>query len=84
MAPLCASLTVGQRRLERHFATAVGLSPKRVIRITAFNHVHHPPQLRIHAQHTDIQVRRRCLNLIDQLVVLRARNIESELDAVER
>ena len=40
--------------------------------------------LRIHAQHTDIEIRRRCLDLIDQLVVLRAHNIESELDTIER
>ena len=40
--------------------------------------------LRIHAQHTDIDIRRRCLDLIDQLVVLQAHNIESELDTIER
>lgn len=40
--------------------------------------------LRMHAQHTDPNVRQRCLDLIDQLVVLRAHNIESDLDAIER
>jgi hypothetical protein len=40
--------------------------------------------LRIHAQNTDMEVRRRCLALIDQLVVLRAHNIESQLDTIER
>ncbi|MDP8978270.1 MAG: hypothetical protein M3N17_06795 [Actinomycetota bacterium] len=40
--------------------------------------------LRMHAQHTDPDVRRRCLDLIDQLVVLRAHNIESDLDTIER
>lgn len=40
--------------------------------------------LRMHAHHTDPDVRRRCLDLIDQLVVLRAYNIESELDSIER
>lgn len=40
--------------------------------------------LRMHAQHDDPQIRRRCLDLIDQLVVLRAHNIESDLDTLER
>lgn len=40
--------------------------------------------LRMHAQHPDPGVRRRCLDLIDQLVVLRAHNIESDLDSIER
>ncbi|HVF05243.1 MAG TPA: hypothetical protein VNA20_10405 [Frankiaceae bacterium] len=40
--------------------------------------------LRMHAQHSDPQIRRRCLDLIDQLVVLRAHNIESDLDTLER
>ena len=40
--------------------------------------------LRMHAQHADPEVRRRCLDLIDQLVVLRAHNIESDLDTIER
>jgi hypothetical protein len=40
--------------------------------------------LRMHAQHSDPQVRRRCVDLIDQLVVLRAHNIESDLDSIER
>jgi hypothetical protein len=40
--------------------------------------------LRMHAQHADPDVRRRCLDLIDHLVVLRAHNIESDLDTIER
>jgi hypothetical protein len=40
--------------------------------------------LRIHAQHTNPDIRRRCLDLIDQLVVLRAHNIEADLAAIER
>ncbi|MGB3411191.1 MAG: hypothetical protein WBA45_08325 [Microthrixaceae bacterium] len=40
--------------------------------------------LRMHAQYTNPDLRRRCLDLIDQLVVLGAHNIESDLDAVER
>lgn len=39
---------------------------------------------RMHVQHTDPDVRRRCLDLIDQLVVLRAHNIESDLETIER
>jgi hypothetical protein len=40
--------------------------------------------LRIHAQHSDADLRRRCLDLVDRLVVLRAYNIEVELDSVDR
>jgi len=40
--------------------------------------------LRVHAQNTDPDTRRRCLDLIDELVVLRAHNIESDLDTIER
>jgi hypothetical protein len=40
--------------------------------------------LRMHAQHTDPDVRSRCLDLIDQLVVLRAHDIERDLDTIER
>lgn len=43
-----------------------------------------PLILRMHAQHTDPDARRRCLDLIDQLVVLGAHNIESALDTIER
>lgn len=39
VADLCKALTVDQRRLERHFATTIGLSPKRVARIAVFNQV---------------------------------------------
>lgn len=40
--------------------------------------------LRLHAQHTEPDIRRRCLDLIDQLVVLRAHGIERDLDTIER
>ncbi len=40
--------------------------------------------LRMHAQSVDADTRRRCLDLIDQLLVLRAHGIESDLDAIER
>lgn len=40
--------------------------------------------LRMHSQYDDAYVRRRCLDLIDKLVVLGAYNIESDLDAIER
>lgn len=40
--------------------------------------------LRMHAQHTDPELRRRCLDLIDQLVAFRAHDIERDLDTIER
>jgi hypothetical protein len=40
--------------------------------------------LRVHAQHTHPDVRRRCLDLIDRLIVLGTHNIEADLDTVER
>jgi hypothetical protein len=40
--------------------------------------------LRMRAQHVDPAMRRRCLDLIDQLVALRAHEIESALDKIER
>lgn len=40
--------------------------------------------LRMHAQHTDPGVRSRCLDIIDQLVLLRSYNIESDLETIER
>jgi hypothetical protein len=40
--------------------------------------------LRVHAQHSSRDVRRRCLDLVDQLVVLGAHNIEFDLDSMER
>jgi hypothetical protein len=40
--------------------------------------------LRMHAQATDTAVRRRCLDLVDQLTVFGAHEIERELDNVER
>ncbi|MCZ2819740.1 hypothetical protein O2V63_05305 [Modestobacter sp. VKM Ac-2977] len=40
--------------------------------------------LRLHSQHSDPVVRQRCLDLIDELVVLQAGSIDEELDSVER
>ncbi len=40
--------------------------------------------LRMHAQHTDPDLRRRCLDLIDQLVAFGAHEIERDLDTIER
>lgn len=40
--------------------------------------------LRLHAQYTDPDLRRRCLDMIDQLVILGAHNIERDLDTIER
>jgi hypothetical protein len=38
----------------------------------------------MHAQHTDPILRSRCLDLVDQLVVLRAHGIDRDLDTIER
>ncbi len=40
--------------------------------------------LRLHAQHGDPELRRRCLDLIDTLVAAQAYNIEKDLAAIER
>jgi hypothetical protein len=40
--------------------------------------------LRLHAQHTEPEMRRRCLDFIGQLVALRAYGIEGGLDSIER
>lgn len=40
--------------------------------------------LRLHAQHNDPGIRRRCLDLIDTLVAAQAYNIEKDLAAIER
>ncbi len=40
--------------------------------------------LRMHAQHADPETRRRCLDLIDELILLGAHNIESDLNSIER
>ena len=39
---------------------------------------------RQHSQHSDPAVRPRCLDLIDELVVLQAGSIDQELDSLER
>ncbi len=40
--------------------------------------------LRLHAQHSDANIRRRCLDLIDQLVAIRAHGIDQDLASIER
>jgi hypothetical protein len=40
--------------------------------------------LRLHAQHTDANIRRRCLDLIDHLVAIRAHGIDQDLASIER
>jgi hypothetical protein len=40
--------------------------------------------LRLHAQHNDPDIRRRCLDLIDQLVAIRAHGIDQDLASIER
>jgi hypothetical protein len=40
--------------------------------------------LRVHAQHNDPHIRRRCLDLIDQLVAIRAHGIDQDLASIER
>jgi hypothetical protein len=40
--------------------------------------------LRLHAQHSDPNIRRRCLDLIDQLVAIRAHGIDQDLASIER
>jgi hypothetical protein len=40
--------------------------------------------LRLHAQHNDPAIRRRCLDLIDQLVAIRAHGIDQDLASIER
>lgn len=40
--------------------------------------------LRMHAQHSDSELRRRCLDLIDQLAAFRAHDIEADLETIDR
>jgi hypothetical protein len=40
--------------------------------------------LRLHAQHNDPDIRRRCLDLVDQLVAIRAHGIDQDLASIER
>jgi hypothetical protein len=40
--------------------------------------------LRLHAQHNDPDIRRRCLDLVDQLVATRAHGIDQDLASIER
>jgi hypothetical protein len=40
--------------------------------------------LRLHAQHNDPNIRRRCLDLVDQLVAIRAHGIDQDLASIER
>lgn len=71
---VCEAFVAAHQRDIGDVSTAAAGEVMYVVRLT----------LRMHAQHTDPDVRRRCLDLIDQLVVLRSHNIESDLDTIER
>jgi hypothetical protein len=71
---VCEAFVAAHRQDIGDISTAAAGDVTYVVRLT----------LRMHAQHTDPVVRRRCLDLIDGLVVLRAHNIESDLDTIER
>lgn len=71
---VCQAFVAAHQRDIGDISTAAAGDVMYVVRLT----------LRMHAQHTDPDLRRRCLDLIDQLVVLGAHSIESDLDTVER
>jgi hypothetical protein len=71
---LCEAFVAAHKHDIGDISTAAAGDVTFVVRLT----------LRIHAQHTTLAVRRRCLDLIDKLVALRAHNIESDLDSIER
>mgnify|MGYP001267349719 CR=1 FL=1 len=71
---LCEAFVRTHQDAIGNIATSAAADAIDVVRLT----------LRIHAQHTDPEVRRRCLDLIDQLVMLRAHGIERDLETIER
>jgi hypothetical protein len=71
---VCEAFVTAHKQDIGDISTAAAADVTYVVRLT----------LRMQAQHTDPDVRRRCLDLIDELVVLRAHNIESDLDSIER
>jgi len=71
---VCEAFLAAHKQDIGDFRTAAAGDVTYVVRLT----------LRMRAQNTDAEVRRRCLDLIDQLVVLRAHNIEADLDTIER
>jgi hypothetical protein len=70
---LCEAWVNAHRTSISDIATAAG-DAMFVVRLT----------LRMHAQHTEPTLRSRCLDLIDELVVLRAHGVDGDLDTVER
>lgn len=71
---VCEAFVSLHRKQVADYSTGAAGGVMYVVRLT----------LRLHAQSSDPDVRRRTLDLIDQLVVLRAHNIESDLDGFER
>lgn len=73
-ARLCEAFVTAHQRDIGDIATSAAGDAMYVVRLA----------LRMHAQHTDPDLRRRCLDLIDQLVAFRAHDIERDLDTIER
>jgi hypothetical protein len=71
---LCEAWVDANRTSIADIATAAAGDAMYVVHLT----------LRMHAQHTEPALRSRCLDLVDQLVVLRAHGIEGDLDTIER
>jgi hypothetical protein len=71
---VCEAFVTAHQRDIGDIATAAAGDAMYVVRLA----------LRMHAQHTDPELRRRCLDLIDQLVAFRAHDIERDLDTIER
>ena len=71
---LCEAFVAAHQHASGDIATGAAGDAMYVVRLA----------LRLHAQHTEPDIRRRCLDLIDQLVVLRAHGIERDLDTIER
>jgi len=71
---LCERFLSAQRDRVGDINTAASADAMYVVRLA----------LRLHSQHSDPAVRQRCLDLIDELVVLQAGSIDQELDSLER
>lgn len=71
---VCEAFVRANREAIGDIATAAAGDAMDIVQLT----------LRMHAQHTNPEVRRRCLDLVDQLIVLGAHNIERDLDTIER
>jgi hypothetical protein len=71
---LCEAFVAAHRQAIGDISTGAAGDAMYVVRLA----------LRLYAQHAEPDVRRRCLDLIDQLVVLRAHDVERGLDTIER